>query len=143
MNVGLKASRASLKQITTAWSRFRDRAAIGVIRDEKHYAQMVSLANQIIDEIGSDEDHELAKLLELVGALIEQYEKDNVAVGNTSPREVLQFLMEQHDLKQDDLRAEVGTQGVVSEVLRGKRELNARQVRALAKRFGVSPAVFI
>jgi HTH-type transcriptional regulator / antitoxin HigA len=37
---------------------------------------------------------------------------------------------------------EVGSQGVVSEVLKGKRELNIRQVRALAQRFHVSPAVF-
>jgi len=38
---------------------------------------------------------------------------------------------------------EVGSQGVVSEVLSGKRELNVRQIRALAKRFHVSPAVFM
>ncbi len=33
--------------------------------------------------------------------------------------------------------------GVVSEVFRGKRELNLRQDRALSERFGVAPAVFI
>jgi len=32
---------------------------------------------------------------------------------------------------------------VVSEILRGKREINVRQIRALATRFHVSPAVFI
>jgi hypothetical protein len=36
-----------------------------------------------------------------------------------------------------------GSQSNVSEVLNGKREINARQARSLAKRFGVSPAVFI
>lgn len=38
---------------------------------------------------------------------------------------------------------EIGSQGVVSEVLAGKRELNIRQVRALSVRFGVSAATFI
>ena len=38
---------------------------------------------------------------------------------------------------------EVGSQGVVSEILRGRRQINVRQVRALSERFGVSPAVFI
>ncbi|MGB7950415.1 MAG: transcriptional regulator, partial [Candidatus Binatia bacterium] len=38
---------------------------------------------------------------------------------------------------------EIGSQGVVSEILSGERELNIRQVRCLAKRFEVSPAVFI
>ena len=46
--------------------------------------------------------------------------------------------------KKDYTRApEIGSQGVVSEVLTGKRELNARQIKRLAKRFNVSPAVFV
>jgi HTH-type transcriptional regulator/antitoxin HigA len=50
--------------------------------------------------------------------------------------------MEEHDLKQSDL-PEIGSQGVVSEVLAGRRQLNIRQVKALSERFGISPAVFI
>jgi HTH-type transcriptional regulator/antitoxin HigA len=50
--------------------------------------------------------------------------------------------MDEHNLRQSDL-PEVGSQGVVSEILSGKRELNVRQIRALAARFGVSPAVFV
>ncbi len=50
--------------------------------------------------------------------------------------------MAEHGLTQSDL-PEVGSQGVISEILRHKRELNVRQVRALAARFGVSPAVFL
>ena len=50
--------------------------------------------------------------------------------------------MEEHGLTQSDL-AEIGSQGVVSEILSGKRELNVRQIRALAERFHVSPAVFV
>ena len=50
--------------------------------------------------------------------------------------------MDEHGLSQSDL-PEVGSQGVVSEILRGRRQINLRQVRALSERFGVSPAVFI
>ncbi len=50
--------------------------------------------------------------------------------------------MEEHDLKQSDLKLEIGSQGVVSEILNGKRQLNARQIKGLSKRFHVSPAVF-
>lgn len=59
-----------------------------------------------------------------------------------SGADMLRFLMEEHGLTQSDL-PEIGSQGVVSEVLSGKRELNVRQIRTLAKRFHVSPAVFI
>jgi HTH-type transcriptional regulator/antitoxin HigA len=50
--------------------------------------------------------------------------------------------MDEHGLTQSDL-SEVGSQGVISDILRGKRVLNVRQIRALAKRFQVSPAVFV
>ncbi len=50
--------------------------------------------------------------------------------------------MDEQGLNQSDL-PEVGSQGVVSEILRGGRQINVRQVRALSERFGVSPAAFI
>ena len=50
--------------------------------------------------------------------------------------------MEEHELTQSDL-PEVGSQGVVSEILSGKRKLNIRQIHALSERFGVSPSVFV
>ena len=45
--------------------------------------------------------------------------------------------MNQRDLK------EIGSQGVISEILNGKRKLNLRQIVELSKRFAVSPSVFI
>ena len=65
-----------------------------------------------------------------------------VVTDRTDGDAVLAYLMEEHGLRQSDL-PEVGSQGVVSEVLSGKRELNVRQIRELAARFGVSPAVFV
>ena len=59
------------------------------------------------------------------------------------PAEVLRRLMSEHNLKQADLASEIGSQGIVSEVLRGKRTINARQAKALAARFNVSASAFI
>ena len=70
------------------------------------------------------------------------YEEKHHRMPECSGPEMLQFLMEEHGLSQADL-PEVGSQGVVSEILSGKRQLNVRQIRALAKRFHVSPAVFL
>jgi antitoxin component HigA of HigAB toxin-antitoxin module len=36
----------------------------------------------------------------------------------------------------------LGSESVVSEILRGKRELNKGHIQRLSKHFGVSPAVF-
>jgi len=65
--------------------------------------------------------------------------------GTTAPpkEDRLRLLMEQHGLTQTDLRAELGGQPVVSDILNGKREINARQAKALAARFHVSPAAFL
>ena len=143
MNAIAKDVQRSFKEIGAAWSVLDERVGLGVIRTEKQYKHMVALADQLIDQIGSNERGPLAKLLEVVGTLIEQYEADNLSVQNSEPCQVLNFLMQQHDLKQSDLRTEVGSQGVVSEILNGKREINARQAKSLAERFGVSPAVFL
>ncbi len=50
--------------------------------------------------------------------------------------------MEEHGLKQKDL-TELGSPGVVSEILSGKRELNKRQIKSLSERFKCNPAIFI
>jgi HTH-type transcriptional regulator/antitoxin HigA len=50
--------------------------------------------------------------------------------------------MAQQSLRQSDL-PEVGPQSVVSEVLRGKRQLNVRQISRLAKRFKLPAEVFM
>jgi HTH-type transcriptional regulator/antitoxin HigA len=74
---------------------------------------------------------------------VSDYEEQNVEIPTASPAAVLQFLMEQRKLRQIDLAEDFGSQSNVSEVLSGKREINARQARSLAARFGVSSAVFI
>jgi HTH-type transcriptional regulator/antitoxin HigA len=81
-------------------------------------------------------------LVDIVGDLIEDYETEQYHLPETNGIDALKFLMEQNGLKQGDLE-EIGSQGVVSEILTGKRELNVRQVRALSKRFGVSTATFL
>jgi HTH-type transcriptional regulator / antitoxin HigA len=97
--------------------------------------------------VGDDEQHELADLLDLVGQLVEDYDNGHHVVQDAAPHEVLRFLLDQHSLKQGDLQGdlskEIGGQSVVSEILRGKRDINARQAKALAARFGVSAAVFL
>jgi HTH-type transcriptional regulator / antitoxin HigA len=48
-----------------------------------------------------------------------------------------------HRLRQSDLATEIGGQSVVSAILNGKREINVRQAKALAARFGISAAAFV
>ena len=112
------------------------------IRNEQEYESAVERLNDLLDEIGTDETHPLYSLLDTLGTVIREYEERHYPMPDCSGADMLRFLMEEHALMQSDL-PEVGSQGVVSEILNAKRELNVRQIRALAKRFHVSPAVFI
>lgn len=49
--------------------------------------------------------------------------------------------MQANGLTQKGL-SEIGSQGVVSEILSGKRKLNTRQIAALASRFSVPESLF-
>jgi HTH-type transcriptional regulator/antitoxin HigA len=113
------------------------------ISGERHYRGMVTFMNELLDEVGDRESHPLMGLLNIVTAFVDDYEKRNVKLPDASPAATLRFLMEQHDLRQANIAKLFGTQSNVSEVLSGKREINARQARALAQRFGVTPAAFI
>jgi HTH-type transcriptional regulator / antitoxin HigA len=143
LNATRSAPARDLHEISSAWSNLYDRVELGQIRNERQYKSLVSLADRLIDEIGVNQKHALSSFLEVIMTLIEQYENVVAPMEETEPRLVLAFLMEQHDVKQSELRVEIGTQGVVSEILNGKREINVRQAKALAHRFSVSPAVFL
>ena len=84
-------------------------------------------------------EKELAELLTL---LIENFEEKQYRLPRAGPLAVLQFLMDQHGLKQKDLVDVFGTASIVSEVLSGKRELNKDQIKRLSDRFHVSPELF-
>lgn len=131
-----------LKGAAQAWAALQSTTQIGTIRDEQHYAKMVELLNELIDAVRSNEAHPLFELLDIVGELVSSYEATHYLIQDAAPRDVLCYLMDEHALTQSDL-PEVGSQGVVSEMLSGKRTMNVRQAKALAARFNVSPAVFI
>ena len=112
------------------------------IRNEREYNAAVKRLNELLDEIGDNEKHPFYSLLDTLGTLIEIYEGEHHPIPEASGAEVLRFLMDEHGLTQSDL-PEVGSQGVVSEILNDKRELNVRQIHKLAERFSVSTAVFV
>lgn len=112
------------------------------IRSEDDYDSRISLLNELLDEVGDNEMHPLYSLLDTLGTLIQVYEEQHELIPDASAADVLRFLMQEHGLTQADL-PEIGSQGVVSEILRGKRQLNVRQIQTLARRFRVSPAVFL
>jgi len=135
----------NIDEVAPAWRELEARAPVklSTIRSERHYKAMTEFMNKLLDKIGDRETHPLAGLLDVVTMFVRDYEERHVELPEASPADVLRFLMDQRELRQVDLADLFGSQSNVSEVLNGKREINARQARALGKRFGVSPAAFI
>ncbi len=108
------------------------------------YEKLSSLLDNLLDVVGEDESHELMGLIDVISHMISVYDDEHYQfLEEGTGIDALKFLMEQHDLNQNDLKNEIGSQGVVSEILNGKRQLNVTQIRKLSERFKVSPATFI
>ena len=130
---------AITKDIERHWSAIH---FLFSIHNADEYDVAVERLGSLIDEVGTDERHPLYELLDTLGTVIHAYEEKHHSVPECRGAEMLRFFMDEHGLTQSDL-PEIGSQGVVSEILHGKRELNVRQIRILAERFHVSPAVFV
>jgi len=117
-----------------------ERGAPHLIRSEAQLAAYTMALYKLTSE--EKPTRAQVEAIELLTLLIERYEEENFAVPKASPAEVLRFLLDRHGLRQRDLAADVGGESVVSEILSGKRKLNAAHIEGLSKRFKVSPAVF-
>ena len=128
----------NLTDITAHWVALHESLGLGgPVRDEAHYDQLMGVVEALMGNVPALESGPLSGLVDLVADRVREYEDRVHPWPDTStPATRLAFLMEQHGLRQCDL-PEVGAQSVVSAVLSGKRNLNLRQVQALATRFGV------
>lgn len=112
------------------------------VKSEEEYDRAIGLLNSLMDEIGTDEQHPLYELLDTLGTLIHTYEEKNYPMPDCDAIGMLCFFMKEHGLTPSNL-PEIGSEKIVSEIISGKRELSVREIRLLAKRFHVSPAVFV
>ena len=127
------------EDIQTHWNVVRP---LFSIRNEHEYDLAIERLNALIDEVGTNEQHPLYELLDTLGAVIHAYEEKHYPMPKCSGVEMLQFLIEEHQLEPSNI-PELGTSNIVLEILNGKRELTVKHLRALAARFHVSPAVFV
>ena len=131
---------AQLQEITNIWPSIK--AIFSVPHSEEEYQILVEMLDSLIDEVGGNENHDLSPVMETIGKLIENYEDQYYNINKSSPVEALKYLIKERNLRQSELK-ELGSQGVVSEILSGKRVLNIEQIKKISQRFHVSPLVFI
>ncbi|VAW60721.1 hypothetical protein MNBD_GAMMA10-1453 [hydrothermal vent metagenome] len=131
---------SQLEDISKAWPAVK--SIFSIPHSEENYQALVKILDYLIDEVGNNENHLLAPVMETIGISIENYENQEYKLNESSPIEALKYLMQEHGLKQSQLK-EIGSQGVVSEILTGKRTLNIEQIKNISNKFHVSPLVFM
>jgi HTH-type transcriptional regulator/antitoxin HigA len=67
---------AAVRQAEAAWPSVAK--ILYVPHDDTDYERLVGILDQLVDEVGNDETHPLASLMEVIGALIERYEDEHV-----------------------------------------------------------------
>lgn len=141
-NRSAKEASPNTAAILNAWLPFK--AAMGVVsvRTKGEYARALKTLEALLNEVGDDESHPLADVLDYLGDQVRAYEQAHVAIPHVAPREVLRFLIDQHDLKQGDL-SDCAPQSRISEILAGKREISKAMAKQFAVRFGVPVAVLL
>jgi HTH-type transcriptional regulator / antitoxin HigA len=142
MEKAMKHEIISTGDLLKTWMPFRDALGFSTIRTARDYKRASAVMDQLLDEVGEDEKHPLAEVLDYLSNQVETYETDHVKIPDAPPRDVLRFLMEQQGLTQSDL-ADCAPQSRISEILNGRREISKELAKALAKRFGVGVGVFV
>jgi len=66
-----------VREVTTSWLTLSD--VLRMPHTEEEYHEVVALLDSLIDEVGEDETHPFASLMEVLGVLIEKYEDEHIS----------------------------------------------------------------
>ena len=128
--------------ILRAWMPFKEIMGVTPIRTEADHERALAIIEALLDEIGDNETHPLADVLDYLADQVAAYEEDHTSIPEAEPKEVLRLLLEEHGLKQEDL-ADCAPQSRISDILNGKRGISKDIAKRLARRFHVSAALFL
>lgn len=113
--------------------------AYKILKSEADYNTAINRTIEIFDaEPGHPDFDELEMLL----LLVKDYEDKHYEIPLPTPIEAIKFKMEEAGLKNKDLIPYIGSEGHVSAILSGKRNLTLAMAKGLNIRFGIPPEVF-
>ena len=111
--------------------RTLDVARVRAIRTRAEYDAALAEVERLIELDPSPRSDAGARLAGLA-VLIEVYEEEQYPVGNATPQEVVDFMLEQRGMTRSDLHEIMGRRSRVSEFFAGKRDLSIAQLVRLS-----------
>ncbi|MCT8342539.1 MULTISPECIES: helix-turn-helix domain-containing protein [Photorhabdus] len=118
---------------------------LGSSTSEDAYNDALAMVDYLIEH--DDEN----PLIDFLSAKIADYENSNerFAAFNKAVDDMptgvaaLRVLMDQHGLSYSDLKEEIGSKSLISQIFSGTRSLTIAHIKALSKRFNVRPDLFL
>jgi len=120
------------------------------IETEEDYEFALDLIEHLMTKAEDRDGEPLLRMIDMVADAIEKYE-NSLESMNTFLKEVeagdpgvstLRVLIDQHNLSYSDLKEEIGSKSLVSQILNGSKNLTRTHIANLAKRFSISPELF-
>lgn len=113
---------------------------IKAIKTEQDYNEAMERLEILFDaKKGTVEGDEL----EVIGILIDQYEKEHFPIDLPDPVEAIKFRLEQLGYNQTDFAEIIGLKSRASEILNRKRKLSLDMIRQLHDRLNIPTDVLI
>lgn len=112
-----------------------------VIETELEYERTLGIVEKLT--FNPNRTPEETAIHRLLVILVEAYEVEQYPMSESAPDEILRHIMEASGTRQADLVGILGSSGVVSEIVNGKRSISKTQAKILAELFKVSPSLFI
>jgi len=104
------------------------------IKTKKDYEAALNKIEELFNAIPNTNDGDL---LDVLTTLVEAYEQKHFKIAPPDPVEAIKFRMEQLGLKQSDIADVIGGKNRASEILNKKRELTAKMMRDLHRKFDI------
>lgn len=127
----------------TKYARLLARVRPAPITSEEENERAIEAISKLIRKGEENRTPEEEVLLSLLVLLVQDFEERHYRMDEPSPREMLLFCMEQHNLRQKDLVPLLGSRSTVSAVVNGKRGISKTQAKRLAERFHCPADLFI
>ena len=120
------------------------------IKTEADYEFAMDLIEHLMTKAEDRKGEPLLRMIDMVADAIDKYEHSLESVSsyiqeveNLDPGvSTLRVLIDQHKLSYSDLKEEIGSKSLVSQILSGSKNLTRTHIANLTKRFSISPELF-
>jgi HTH-type transcriptional regulator/antitoxin HigA len=142
---------ATAKKLETSFLSFFETAhRVIEINTEEDYEFALDLIEHLMTKAEDREGEPLLRMIDMVADSITKYENSLESVGSFFQKveeidpgvSTLRLLIDQHNLSYSDLKEEIGSKSLVSQILSGTKNLTKTHIANLTRRFRISPELF-